>query len=112
MVLAYLFTNPAWGVGAVLPIFCIVTLLFAAVSQFFNPAEAAMIPLVVPREQLVSANSLFNLTLPATQLGGFIILGPLLLSTVFHNNYNGLYFVIFLLCLAAAVMTASLPATA
>ncbi len=109
MVLAYLFTNPAWGVGAVLPIFYIVTLLFAAVSQFFNPAEASMIPLVVSRRELVSANSLFNLTLPATQLGGFIILGPLLLSTVFHNNYNGLYIVIFILCLAAAGITYFLP---
>src|SRR5436305_12386363 len=68
-----------------------------------------MIPLVVPRDQLVAANPLFNRAQPATQLGGFIILGPLLLSTVFHNNYNGLYFVIFLLCLAAAGMTYLLP---
>ncbi len=109
MVLAYLATNPDWGVGAVLPIFYIVTLLFAAVSQFFNPAEASMIPLVVSRRELIPANSLFNLTLPAAQLGGFIILGPLLLSTIFHNNYNGLYFVIFILCLAAAGMTSLLP---
>jgi MFS family permease len=109
MVLCYLAINPDWGAAAVLPMFYIVTLLFAAVSQFFNPAEAAMIPLVVSRRELVAANSLFNLTLPATQLGGFIILGPLLLSTVFHNNYNGLYVVIFLLCLAAAFMTALLP---
>jgi MFS family permease len=109
MVMAYLFTDPAWGVGTVLPIFYIVTLLFSAVSQFFNPAEASMIPLVVKREQLVAANSLFNLTLPATQLGGFVILGPLLLSTIFHDNFNGLYIVIFLLCLAAAISTWFLP---
>lgn len=109
MVLAYLFTDERWGAAAVLPIFYIVTLLFAGVSQFFNPAEASMIPLVVRRDQLVAANSLFNLTLPATQLGGFVVLGPLLLTTVFHNNYNGLYFVIFLLCLAAAGSTYLLP---
>ncbi|MEO8287885.1 MAG: MFS transporter [Chloroflexota bacterium] len=109
MVLGYLFTNPEWGVGAVLPIFYIITLLFSAVSQFFNPAEASMIPLVVSREELVPANSLFNLTLPAAQLGGFVVLGPLLLSTVFHNNYNGLYIVIFILCLAAAGITYFLP---
>jgi Na+/melibiose symporter-like transporter len=109
MVLAYLFTDPAWGVGAVLPIFYIVTLLFSAVSQFFNPAEAAMIPLVVKRGQLVAANSLFNLTLSATQLGGFVVLGPLLLNTVFHKNFNGLYIVISVLCLLAAVSTWLLP---
>src|SRR6476646_1744818 len=35
------------------------TLIFSAVSQFFVPAEAAMIPLLVPREKLIAANSLF-----------------------------------------------------
>lgn len=109
MVLAFLFTDPRWGVGAVLPIFYIGTFLFASVSQFFNPAEAALIPQLVKKKELVSANALFNLTLSATQLGGFVVLGPLLLNTIFHNNYNGLYFVIFLLCLAAAGMTWLLP---
>lgn len=109
LVLAYLFTDPAWGAGAVLPIFYIITLVFSAVSQFFNPAEASMIPQVVKKEELIAANSLFNLTLPATQLGGFVVLGPLLLTTVFHNNFNGLYILIFLLCLAAAGSTWLLP---
>src|SRR5262245_3244112 len=44
MVLAYVLTDVKWGAGAVLPIFYIVTLAFSAVSQFFNPAELAMIP--------------------------------------------------------------------
>jgi predicted MFS family arabinose efflux permease len=57
----------------------------------------------------VAANSLFNLTLSATMLGGFVVLGPLLLNTVFHNNFGGLYFVIFILCLAAAALTYFLP---
>ena len=109
MVLAFLFTDPRWGIGAVLPIFYIGTFLFASVSQFFNPAEAALIPQLVKKKELVSANALFNLTLSATQLIGFVVLGPLLLNTLFHNNYNGLYFVIFLLCLAAAGMTWLLP---
>lgn len=109
MVLAFLFADPRWGVGAVLPIFYVATFLFASVSQFFNPAEAALIPLLVKRRELVSANGVFNLTLSATQLGGFVVIGPLLLNTVFHNNYNGLYFVCFVLCLAAAGITCLLP---
>lgn len=109
MVLAYLLVDSGWGAGAVLPIFYITTLLFSSVSQFFNPAEASMIPLVARKKELVSANSLFNLTLPATQLGGFVILGPLLLATIFRNNYNGLYIVIFVLCLLAAFSTYLLP---
>ncbi len=109
MVLAFLFTDPRWGVSAVLPIFYTATFLFASVSQFFNPAEAALIPQLVKKRELVTANALFNLTLSATQLGGFVVLGPLLLNTIFHNNYNGLYFVCFLLCIAAAGMTYLLP---
>lgn len=109
MVLAYLLIDPSWGVGTALPIFYLVTLLFSAVSQFFNPAEASMIPLVVKERELITANSLFNLTLPATQLGGFVVLGPLLLNTVFHDNFNGLYIFIFILCLAAAFSTYLLP---
>ena len=68
-----------------------------------------MIPLVVKRGGLVGANSLFNLTLSATQLGGFVVLGPLLLNTVFHKNFNGLYIVISVLCFLAAVSTWLLP---
>lgn len=109
MVLGYLLTDTRWGAGAVLPIFYITTLLFSSVSQFFNPAEASMIPLLVKKEELVAANSLFNLTLPATQLGGFVLLGPLLLATVFNNNFNGLYIVIFIFCVAAAALTYFLP---
>src|ERR1051325_3749543 len=104
-VLGYLLTDTHWGAGAVLPIFYVTTLVFSSVSQFFNPAEASLIPLLVKKEELVPANSLFNLTLPATQLGGFVLLGPLLLATIFHHNYNGLYIVIVVLCLTAAALT-------
>lgn len=109
MVLAYVLTDSRWGAGAVLPIFYIVTLLFAAVSQFFNPAELAMIPLIVRRTQLVQANSLFNLSFTACQLVGFVLLGPLLLATVLHNNYALLYMILFGLYLACAALTYFLP---
>ena len=109
LVLAYLFSDGSWGAGAVLTIFYIITLVFSTASQFFSPAEASMIPLVVKREELVAANSLFNLTLTATQLMGFVVLGPLLLATVFRNNFSGLYIVIFILCIAAAAATYFLP---
>lgn len=109
LVLLYTLINPEWGIGVVLPLFYLVTLLFSGVSQFFNPAEASMIPMVVKQRELISANSLFNLTLSAAQLVGFVVLGPLLLNTIFRNNYNGLYIVIFVLCLAAAGMTYLLP---
>ena len=109
MVLAYVLTDANWGPGAVLPIFYIVTLLVSSVSQFFNPAELAMIPMLVKRDQLVGANSLFNLSFTACQLGGFVILGPVLLATVLHNDYAKLYVILFGLYLICAFLTYFLP---
>ena len=109
MVLAYVLTDANWGPGAVLLIFYVVTFLFASVSQFFNPAELAMIPLIVRRNQLVAANSLFNLSFTACQLGGFVILGPLLLATVVRGNYPVLYLILFVLYLICAALTYFLP---
>ena len=54
--------------------------LFSTISQFFAPAEAAMIPTVVRRGQLLQANSLFQVTFTASQLVGFVILGPLVVN--------------------------------
>lgn len=50
--------------------------IFSCISQFFGPAEAAKIPLIVRRNQLLAANALFNLTFSGAQLVGLVILGP------------------------------------
>ena len=60
-----------------LAIIYIVTALVATLTTFFAPAEAAMIPLVVKREQLLTANSLFILALQGAFVLGFAVLGPL-----------------------------------
>jgi Na+/melibiose symporter-like transporter len=60
----------------------IVTAIVATLTSFFGPAEAAMIPLVVKREQLLSANSLFILMLQASFVIGFAVLGPLALTVL------------------------------
>jgi MFS family permease len=54
-----------------------IAFITATVGQFFNPAEAAMIPLLVGRDLLIPANSLFTLTLAVAQVMGLVILGPL-----------------------------------
>ena len=55
----------------------IVTGIVATLTTFFAPAEAAMIPLVVKRPQLMTANGLFILALQASFVVGFAVLGPL-----------------------------------
>src|SRR3954463_4326507 len=109
MVLAFVATDAKWGPGALLPVFYIATLAFSAVSQFFAPAELAMIPLLVRRNQLVAANSLFNLSFTACQLVGFVLLGPLLLATVLHNDYPKLYMILCALYIVCAILTYFLP---
>jgi len=74
---ASLMLNQGW----LLPIY-LLTFLISLVSQFFTPAEGASIPLLVQDTELVSALSLFNLTLTLSQALGFILLGPLILSLI------------------------------
>lgn len=56
---------------------CIVTALVSTLTTFFGPAETAMIPVIVPRQQMLAANSLFVITLQASFFIGFALLGPL-----------------------------------
>lgn len=57
----------------------VVIAIVATLTTFFGPAEASMIPRVVDREHLMSANGLFVFTLQASFVVGFAVLGPLFL---------------------------------
>jgi MFS family permease len=52
----------------------------ATVTTFFGPAEASMIPILVPRRQLLAANGLFTLTMNAAFALGFALVGPFLVA--------------------------------
>lgn len=60
----------------------VVNLAYSVVSQFFLPAEAASIPQVVDRDDLLVANGLFNITMSAAQLMGFVFVGPLITKSL------------------------------
>ena len=51
----------------------VVTLLFSGIGQFFAPAEASAMPFVVPKEGLITATSVFTLTIVATLVVGLPI---------------------------------------
>lgn len=55
------------------------TFLIAVATQFFLPAEAAIIPLLVPKKLLVPAIAVFGLGLYTTLLLGYVLSGPVLL---------------------------------
>ncbi|MGO8948710.1 MAG: MFS transporter [Ktedonobacterales bacterium] len=54
----------------------LLSLLTATIGQFFAPAEGASIPLLVHRDELVNALSLFNITFTISQALGILLLGP------------------------------------
>jgi MFS family permease len=54
----------------------------SAIGQFFAPAEGATIPRLVNREDLLSANSLFTLTVIATQVLSLVVIVPLATKTI------------------------------
>jgi MFS family permease len=51
----------------------LVTFFVAVVSQPFAPAEGSALPLLVKKEQLITANSLFQMTFMASQGVGFAL---------------------------------------
>lgn len=55
-----------------------VVFLIATISQFFQPAESASIPMIVSKTKLIAANSVAITTTYATMLLGYAIAGPLM----------------------------------
>jgi MFS transporter, DHA3 family, tetracycline resistance protein len=86
----------------------LVSLLFGIVGAFFGPAYRAIVPEIVPRELLPSANGLTTLSLQLADIAG-PALGALVVSksgspTAF--TIDSLSFVISVLCLAPLVRLA------
>ena len=69
-----LLSNLSWGFAALL----IVTFLVSTLTQFFAPAEQAVIPLIVKKHDLLAANSLYTTTMMALLIIGFAVGEPLL----------------------------------
>lgn len=94
------FLIPHLHVGFILTI----TFFIAAVTQFFLPAESAIIPLLVPKRLLVPANAVFAVGIYSTVLVGYIFSGPallllgeqptiILLATLFFISTLAIFFV-------------------
>ncbi len=104
--LAYIyFLRTASGNALLLAIY-VLTFVNSAIGQFFSPAEAATIPLLVGKEHLLAANSLYNLTLTASQVLGLVILAPL---TVKFWGIEGSFFMMGVIYLIATWLTILLP---
>ncbi|HEU4571503.1 MAG TPA: MFS transporter, partial [Candidatus Limnocylindrales bacterium] len=86
----------------------LLNIAYSTLTVFFAPAEAAMIPTLVPRGLLLAANGVFTLTLNAAFPLGFALVGPLVVTLA---GPEALLLVIGALYLLAAVFCATLPAS-
>ncbi|WP_013322286.1 MFS transporter [Gloeothece verrucosa] len=68
----------------------VLTFVDSTLTQFFAPAEQAIIPTIVKRRRLLSANSLFTTTMMATLIIGFAIGEPLLNVAAHLGQFIGL----------------------
>src|SRR5204862_1854842 len=84
----------------------LVNFLVATVTIFFVPAEAATIPSIVRKRDLLVANSLFTFTFNAAFLVGFIILAPIVVSLY---GFYALWFTIVMMFAVASLLCATLP---
>lgn len=77
----------------------------STVTQFFVPAEASCIPMLVKKKHLISANSLFTTTMMGSVIFGFVLGDPLINMfgiKYVHYAITGL-FIISALCLIGVV---------
>ena len=95
----------------------LLNIAISTVTVFFAPAEAAMIPFLVPRRQLIAANGIFTITLNAAFALGFALMGPLVV-TIFGAPaliliVSAMYFVAAVFCwtLPRAPLPVSVPVT-
>jgi len=75
--------------------------MMSAVTQFFVPAEASIIPSIANKYQLLTANSLFTTTMMASLIFGFALGDPMINICGINNVHYGiaLFFFLSAICL-------------
>jgi MFS family permease len=81
--------------------------LTSAIGQFFAPAEGSMIPLLVRRDNLLAANSLFTLTIVGIQVVALVVYVPIAIKTF---GIFGAFVSLAIFYAFATVLLAFLPA--
>ncbi len=95
-------------VGNNLALLYLLMFFVATVTTFFGPAEASMIPFLVPRRQLLAANGLFTLTMNVAFAVGFALVGPFLVAL---STPQLLIVIVAVLYFVAAVFCWTLPSS-
>ncbi|MEO8208405.1 MAG: MFS transporter [Chloroflexota bacterium] len=99
-----------WAVGGNVTLILLLNVVISSLTVFFAPAEAAMIPHLVPRNQLISANGLFTLTLNGAFALGYALLGPLIVKIA--GGPEPVLLAVAVLYAISAMLCATLPSNA
>jgi MFS transporter, DHA3 family, macrolide efflux protein len=92
--------------GANVTLLLLLNLGVSLTTVVLTPAEASMIPRIVPKPQLQTAMGIFNLTLQASFAVGFAFLGPIVVALAGPSFVLGVVAVFYA---AATVTTLFLP---
>jgi MFS family permease len=102
-------------VGDNLLMLYLLMIVVSTVTTFFGPAEASMIPFLVPKNQLLAANGLFILTTNVAFALGFALVGPFVVALasaqVLILMVAALYFVAAVFCWTLPAAPSTSPAT-
>lgn len=82
-----------------------VSLLISIVTQFYVPAEAPLIPALVKKSHLISANSIFGIGLFGSILIGYVLAGPVITTL----GRSGVFLVLSAGFLIAAIFALLIP---
>jgi len=108
------YTNVSRGVatlgfvffGQSLPAIFAILFVSSTINQLFSPAEGASIPMLVKRDQLLNAMSLFNLTFYSAVVIGFIMIAP---AAIKLAGLDVAFFITAAMYVAAAGLCQILP---
>lgn len=84
----------------------VVNFLVALATVFFVPAEAATLPKIVGKSDLLAANSLFSLTFNGSFVLGFSVVAPVLIALA---GFEALFVLLTAIYLVAAALCSLLP---
>jgi len=98
--------------GANVGLLLVLNLGISLTTVVLTPAEASMIPRIVPKPQLETAMGAFNLTLQASFAVGFAFLGPLLVALAGPSFVLGVVTVLYAAATVATLLLPSAPPAA
>lgn len=99
-------------VGPNVAMLLVLNLGISLTTVFLTPAEASMIPRIVPKAQLETAMGVFNLTLQASFAVGFAFLGPLLVAVAGPSFVLAVVTVFYAAATLATLLLPSAPPVA